>query len=189
MASATTNSVNAQRPDDSTNVTEFIESSCKVTRYPQLCVSSLSPYAGSINATLSDLVKLATQVSLDNARDVTNWADDLKEGKRNITEEESAALDDCIENFGYTNEQIQQSVTEIEQLKQRTFDSQIDDIQTYMSAALTNEDSCIDSFANAAGNVSALVTPRVQTESELISNALALINALAANGGYPSPPL
>jgi len=191
MALATANYVNAQQQQqgNSTDVTEFIRSSCKVTRYPQLCVLSLYPYAGSLEPRLSDLVKAAMNVSLGSARNVSNWATALKKGKPNITEEESTALDDCIDDLEYTTEQIQQSVTEIEQLKNITFKSQITDIQTYLSAALTNEDSCLDRFANAAGYAKAYVTILVQIESQLISNALALVNALAAKGGGGTSPL
>jgi len=189
MASAPTTHVNAQHQSNSTDVTGFIKSSCNVTLYPQLCVSSLSPYAGSLEPRLGDLVKAAMNVSLDSAHNVSDWAGGLKKDNPNITEEESTALDDCIDDFGYTNVQIQQSVTEIEQLQQMTFKSQIDDIQTYLSAALTNADSCLESFANAAGNVQALVTSRVQNESQLISNALALINTLSATRGGGIPPL
>jgi pectinesterase inhibitor-like protein len=50
-----------------------------------------------------------------------------------------------------------------------------------MSAALTNEDSCLDGFQVAKGRVKAMVTGRVHYLSKLISNALALVNTFAGN--------
>eukprot|EP00253_Pinus_taeda_P030222 PITA_30222 len=136
MASATAKDANPQHSD--TSIAEFIKSSCQATRYPQLCVSSLSPYTGPPKPTLCDLVKAA----------------------------------------------MNKSLKELEQLQRSNFNPQMNDMQTFMSAALTDQDSCLNGFEDvkaAEGKISAMVKVRVQNESELISNALALLNALALN--------
>jgi len=182
MASATAKDVNPQHSD--TSIAEFIKSSCQATRYPRLCVSSLSPYTGSLKPTLCELVKAAMNVSLVNARTVSVWAAGLKGRSAEMSERERAALNDCIQNFDDTVDEIQKSLKELEQLQRSNFNPQMNDMQTFMSAALTDQDSCLNGFEDvkaAEGKISAMVKVRVQNESELISNALALLNALALN--------
>lgn len=165
-----------------TGMAEFIKTSCKVTLHPNLCFSSLSSYSGSLRAKQSDVVKAAVTVSLVNARNVSVWATGLKTRKARMSKREKAALKDCIEDFGDTTGQIHQSLKELKHLRRNTFKAQMSNVETWMSAALTNEDSCLDGFQPASGRVKAMVTPRVQKVSKLISNALALVNKFAATG-------
>ena len=154
--------VSANPQQNETNIAEFIKSSCKVTRYPQLCVTSLSSYAGSLKPTLSDLVKAAMNVSLVEGRTVSVWAADLEKKGTTTTmsERERAALHDCIQNFNDTVEEIQKSLSDMEQLKRGNLNPQMNDMQTFMSAALTDQDSCLNGFQAAAGNISGTVKVR-----------------------------
>jgi pectinesterase inhibitor-like protein len=166
-----------------THIVEFIKTSCNVTLYPQLCVSSLSSYAGSLKATQSNLVNVALQVSLVTARNVSVWAAGMKSRRAMMSKRERAALGDCIEDFGDTADQIRQSLAELKKLRRNTFKFQMSNVETWMSAALTNEDSCLDGFQVAKGRVKAMVTGRVQKVCKMISNALALLNKFAATEG------
>jgi pectinesterase inhibitor-like protein len=167
-----------------TDIAEFIKTSCNVTRYPQLCVSSLSSYGGRLRAKQSDLVNAAVTVSLLNAGNVSVWAAGLKARGAMQNESEKAALKDCIGNFRDSTYEIKGSLAELKHLKSYTFQFQMSNVQTWMSAALTDQDSCLSGFQdlNASGNVTAMVTGRVQNVCKLISNALALVNTFAATG-------
>jgi pectinesterase inhibitor-like protein len=170
-----------------TDAPELIKTSCNVTLYPQLCVSSLSSYAGSLKAKQSDLVKAAVTVSLVNARNVSVWAAGLKArgAMMMMSKRESAALKDCIENFRDATYEISGSLVQLKHLNPNAFKFQMSNVETWMSAALTDQDSCLNGFQdlNASGKVTALLTGRVQNLRKLISNALALVNGFAATGG------
>ncbi|CAI0404422.1 unnamed protein product [Linum tenue] len=58
----------------------------------------------------------------------------------------------------------------------------ISNVQTWVSAALTDESTCDDGFdgKEMAGVMKAVVRGKVETVAHLTSNALALINAYAA---------
>lgn len=103
-----------------------------------------------------------------------------------MSEREKEALDDCLENFGDAGDQISESLAELKHLRRNTFEIQMSNVETWMSAALTNEDTCLDGFRdlNATGKVTTMVTGHVQYVCELISNALALVNRFAATGSY-----
>jgi pectinesterase inhibitor-like protein len=59
----------------------------------------------------------------------------------------------------------------------------IDDVQTWVSAALTDESTCSDGFAGNAmnGNLKTAVRGRIVNIAQLTSNALALINNYASD--------
>lgn len=168
-----------------THMAEFIKTSCNVTMYPQVCVSSLSSYAGTLKPKQSDIVNAAVQVSLVNAHNVSVWATGLKTRRTTMSKREKSALKDCMQNFQTTTDQIHQSLAELKHLKRNTFKLQMSNVETWMSASLTNQDSCLDGFKVAKGRVKGMVTGRVHYLCKLISNALALVNKFAATkGGY-----
>nr|QIR83199.1 pectin methylesterase inhibitor 5 [Cunninghamia lanceolata] len=167
---------------------DFVTSSCKMTPYPDVCVASLCSYSASLKCKKRqpELVKAAVNVSLGNAQNMTAWAVTLSKKSNGLNKKERAALDDCVENFGDTSDQIHQSLGELKHLRPGTFKFQMSNVQTWMSAALTNEDSCLDGFQGVGGDgrVKRLVQGQVQYDSKLISNALALVNWLASTEGY-----
>ncbi|GLJ13595.1 hypothetical protein SUGI_0216050 [Cryptomeria japonica] len=165
------------------NADGFVKSSCKITPFPDVCVASLSSYAARLEAdkSQSELVMDAFKVSLSNAQPMTAWAVTLYRRTPGLNKRERAALNDCVKDFGDTSDQISQSVAELKHLKPSTFKFQMSNVQTWMSAALRDEDRCLEGFQVARdGRVKKLVQGRVQGVSKLISNALALVNALAS---------
>eukprot|EP01018_Ginkgo_biloba_P036989 Gb_08074 [translate_table: standard] len=181
---ALTNTNKDQNPVPANNATaDFIKAACNCTRYPDVCVSSLSPYGGSLNAHQSKLVQVAVKVSLLNATDASVWATSLQRRKK-MEIGERAALQDCIENFEDALDQIKGSLAELSHLRLKTFKFQISNVQTWLSAALTNHDSCLDGFQNINGGVKGLVMVRVQHICKLISNDLALVNRFASSGEH-----
>lgn len=168
-----------------TDIAEFIKTSCNVTLYPKLCISSLSSYAGNLKAKQSDLAKAAVVVSLSNARNVSVWAAGLKARGAIMSPREKAALKDCLANFRDTTYEIKGSMVELKNLKPENFHFQMNNVQTWMSAALTDQDSCLNGFRDlyARGHVTAMVCGSVENVRKFISNALALVNTFAATRG------
>jgi len=63
---------------------------------------------------------------------------------------------------------------------------QMSNVQTWMSAALTNEETCTDGFEDVAdGDVKTDVSARVVKVKEVTSNALALVNSYASKVTAP----
>ena len=57
--------------------TDFIKTSCKATRYPALCVKSLSMYPSAIQQSPKQLARIALAVSLDRARSASKYVSQL----------------------------------------------------------------------------------------------------------------
>lgn len=178
--SAATNDVNPPHRDN--KIAEFIKTSCDLTDYPELCVSSLSSYEGSVKPTLSEMAKATAYVSLVHVRNASFWASGVITRNANLSQGEREALGNCIENFQDIADELRGSLEGLNHLRRNAFDSQMDDLLSGMNAAFTDEDSCKDGFKNEDGEVKAMVQARTQNLHRLISNALSLVSALAATG-------
>ena len=71
----------------------------------------------------------------------------------------------------------------MEQLGSSNVMAQIDDIKTWVSAALTDETTCTDGFAGmtVSNTVKNTISNSILSVSKRISNALALINRFYPN--------
>ncbi|KAH6754734.1 Plant invertase/pectin methylesterase inhibitor superfamily protein [Perilla frutescens var. hirtella] len=161
--------------------TEFIRTSCSATAYPALCYSSLSSHASAIQQNPKLLANAALTVSLDTA--VSTSADMVKlSHTAGMTPREISAMRDCVEELSDSVEQIRKSMAEMKQVKGSNFALMINDVQTWVSAALTDEDTCMDGFAGNImnGGVKTAVRGKIVNVAHMTSNALALINSYAS---------
>lgn len=96
---------------------------------------------------------------------------------------------DCIENMGDTVDRLSQSVRELGQVGQ-DFLWHMSNVQTWVSAALTDENTCLDGFSGHSmdGNVKAAIRRRVANVAQVTSNALALVNRFASKHTVEDQP-
>ncbi|KAJ8504749.1 hypothetical protein OPV22_005635 [Ensete ventricosum] len=172
-------------PQDSKS-TEFIRASCAATEYPALCFSSLSSYASSIRTSPMQLADVALSVSLAGARSASAALSRSVAG-RAMAPRVAAAVKDCLETMGDSVDELRESLAAMRHVAGRNAAYQINSIQTWVSAALTDEDTCVDGFASGAmdGEVKNMVRSHVVYVAQLSSNALALVNGLAASISRP----
>ncbi|KAI3796135.1 hypothetical protein L1987_38799 [Smallanthus sonchifolius] len=166
------------------NDTDFIRTSCKTTLYPQTCFTSLSGYSSAIQQDPGRLARVAIGVTLTK---VTNMAKYVSNISRQVDygrngPRVAAAIHDCYSLFGDAVDDIQGSLRQMRRLNGTGEDLrfQLSNVQTWMSAALTNEETCTDGFEGVAdGGVKSDVCGRVGKVKEVTSNALALVNSFA----------
>ncbi|KAI5328575.1 PREDICTED: 21 kDa [Prunus dulcis] len=163
--------------------TQYIKRSCSVTIYPRLCYHSLSIYAGKIKTDPKILAHTALNVTLAATQESSVIMRRLSEihGLKPI---ETAAVLDCMEEIGDAIDELQQSLDELGHVvRGSNFWFQMSDIQTWVSAALTDEDTCMDGFEehHLRGRVEAVVRRYTVNVAHLTSNALALINSYASS--------
>ncbi|PHT53280.1 hypothetical protein CQW23_07742 [Capsicum baccatum] len=177
-------SVSAARPAVGETNTEFIRTSCKSTTYPNLCFSSLSSRASAIGASPQLLAHESLTVSLETAQSTSSMMLKLAHGQ-GMTPREVGAMHDCVEELSDTVVGLRKSLGEMKQLRGKDFDLKMNDIQTWVSAALTDEDTCTEGFDGKVmnGKVKTVVRGKILEVAHLTSNALALINRLAALHG------
>ncbi|XP_057777502.1 pectinesterase inhibitor 11-like [Salvia miltiorrhiza] len=161
------------------NGAEFIRTNCESTQYPDLCYQSLNGYANVVQQDLARLAVVAIGVSLSRATMVAVYVANLSR----LAEAEpraSSALRDCLSVFRDAVGQMRGSVKQMRRLSGagEELRFQMSNVQTWMSAALTNEDTCTDGFEGVAdGALKADVCGRTVEVKEVTSNALALVNS------------
>ncbi|KAA8532539.1 hypothetical protein F0562_032645 [Nyssa sinensis] len=171
-----------------TNDIEFIRTSCGATLYPELCYNSLSGYANAIQQDPAQLARVAISVSLSKARHMANYVSNIsRQADYGAEPRAAAALHDCFSVFGDAVDQIRGSLKQMRRLNPgESFRFQMSNVQTWMSAALTNEDTCTDGFEDVPdGPTKAEVCHRVVKVTEVTSNALALVNSFVEKATTP----
>jgi hypothetical protein len=84
------------------HMAEFIRTSCNITLYPQVFVSSLSSYRGPLKPKKIDLVNAVMHMSLINSHNMFVWSTSLKTKISRMSKRKKAILKDSMENFGTT---------------------------------------------------------------------------------------
>ncbi|KAJ0896351.1 putative pectinesterase [Helianthus annuus] len=169
-------------PEPTSDDTEYIRSCCETTRYPDTCFATLSNYSGAVRHDSGRLATVAIHVALHNATHMARYVSNMSRQPDSGKTREFAALCDCESVFEDAVDQINKSIKEMRQLgwTGESVRFQLSNVQTWMSAALTNEDTCMDGFEGVAdGGVKADVCGRVVAVEQVTSNALALVNRYA----------
>lgn len=101
---------------------------------------------------------------------------------------EVGAIKDCVEELSDSVEELRRSIDEMSHPGSNNFDVVMSDVQTWVSAALTDETTCFDGFDGNMmnGNMKNTVRSHIMNVAHLTSNALALINQYAALHGGSS---
>ncbi|KAG8381491.1 hypothetical protein BUALT_Bualt06G0127300 [Buddleja alternifolia] len=171
----------AARPASGATNTEFIKTSCSATSYPTLCYSSLSSHASAIQQNPKLLAHAALSVSLDTASATS--VDMVKLSRAaGMSHREAGAMRDCVEELSDSVDQLRRSMAEMKEINGSNFGMMMSDVQTWVSAALTDEDTCMEGFAGKVmnGATKTAVRRRIVNVAHMTSNALALINSYAA---------
>ncbi|XP_052210105.1 21 kDa protein-like [Diospyros lotus] len=169
----------------------FIRVSCRATRYPALCIHSLSTYAPKIRQSHKQLAQTALAVSLAKARSAVASVSKMTKlsGMKPI---ERQAVKDCVDTMADSVDQLGSSLRELGRTGPggKEFTWHMSNVQTWVSAALTDENTCVDGFSGPGmdGKVKAAIKKRVVGVAQVTSNALALVNRFAARARHGPRP-
>lgn len=177
--------------DDGGTATDFIRSSCNTTLYPDVCYTSLSRYANAVQQNPGQLARVAIALSLSKVHRVASYVSNLtREADYSGDTRSASAVHDCFTNLDDAVDEIRGSLKQMRQIGAAgagagAFLFQMSNVQTWMSAALTDEETCTDGFQDVPdGPVKAEICDRVTKVKKFTSNALALVN-IYANKGMP----
>ncbi|KAL6126988.1 hypothetical protein ACLB2K_075033 [Fragaria x ananassa] len=123
----------------------YVKTACNSTTYPQMCYKSLSSYATSIKSNPQKLCSYALSVTLKAAKTSASKVSKLAK-KKGITKAEASVVEACIETIKDSVDELKQSVTAMKNLGGADMQYQLDNIKTWVSASLTDEDTCTDGF-------------------------------------------
>ncbi|GAU31461.1 hypothetical protein TSUD_72420 [Trifolium subterraneum] len=169
--------------------TEYIRSSCNTTLYPDICYTSLSRYANAVQQNPGQLARIAIAVSFSKVHRTASYLSNLtRVADYSGNSRAALALHDCFSNLDDAVDEIRGSIKQMRQLGAAgsgtdSFLFQMSNVQTWMSAALTDEETCTDGFQDVEDcPMKSDVENRVTKVKKFTSNALALVNGYAKKG-------
>ncbi|XP_020219997.1 pectinesterase inhibitor 7 [Cajanus cajan] len=172
-------------PDASGDI-DFIRASCNTTLYPDLCFSSLSRFAAAVHRSHANLARVAVAVSLSKAHGAAAYLSHQTAAADSESGGGGGALHDCFANLEDAVDEIRGSLKQMRRLGPDSESGSVrfglSNVLTWMSAALTDEETCTDGFEGVPeGPVKTNVCDRVTRVKKFTSNALALVNGFANN--------
>ncbi|KAF8032627.1 hypothetical protein BT93_D1523 [Corymbia citriodora subsp. variegata] len=160
----------------------LIKSSCSSTLYPDLCLSQLtssSSLTSNAVKTSKDVIALALNLTITSVQH--NYLAIKKvAAQRGLTVRETTALHDCLELADETLDEVRETLTELLAYPNggnKLVSELVDDMKTLLSAAMTNQDTCLDGFSHDSADKKvgeALLGGQLHV-FHLCSNALAMI--------------
>ncbi|KAI3469350.1 hypothetical protein Pfo_026013 [Paulownia fortunei] len=126
--------------------TKAVQAICSPTDYKETCENSLS----SANTTdPKELIKLAFEVTVKNIQDAIKNSSLYKEADDD--ERTKGALEVCEEVLDTSIEDLKRSFAKVSDFDISKVDDYIDDVKTWLSGAITYQETCIDAFENTTG--------------------------------------
>ncbi|MED6132527.1 hypothetical protein PIB30_019855 [Stylosanthes scabra] len=166
-----------------TSSSNFIKSSCSTTRFPSVCVESLSVYANSIQQDPHELAQTALSLSLNRSESTRAFVTKCNK-LRGLKPREYAALKDCAEEISDSCDRLSKSLKELKlcKVKGEDFRWHISNVETWVSSALTDDSTCGDGFSGNAlsGKMKDSIRGTMVNLAQVTSNALSLITQYAA---------
>ncbi|KAL6603500.1 hypothetical protein ACP70R_043861 [Stipagrostis hirtigluma subsp. patula] len=161
--------------------TDFIRKSCRATQYPAVCEQSLSSYGGSARSP-RELARAALSVSADRARAAAAYVGRLCGGAgAGGGHARAGPVRDCLENLadgvGHLRDAAEELGGGMGRAGSPAFKWHLSNVQTWCSAALTDENTCLDGLSRGVDAATrAAIRGKVVDVAQVTSNALALVN-------------
>ncbi|OMO85838.1 Pectinesterase inhibitor [Corchorus capsularis] len=158
---------------------KYINKACQSATYPKDCYASLSKYASTIQSDPVKLYKVSLYITIKAARSTSSSISSLWLLK-GLSPTDRAIVRDCAENIGNAVDQLKDSLTKMANLEATDREAQMENIRTWVSAALTDEGTCTDEFdgQKVSDAVNKKIKKPVFKLAKLTSNCLALIDPI-----------
>ncbi|WVZ21031.1 hypothetical protein V8G54_008353 [Vigna mungo] len=164
--------------------TQAISRTCSKTRFQTVCVNSLLDFPGSQAASEKDLLHISFNVTLQHFSKALYTSAAISYST--MDPRVRAAYDDCLELLDDSVDALSRSLSTV---SLGAVGSANEDVLTWLSAALTNQDTCAEGFADAAGPVKDQMSNNLKDLSELVSNCLAIFSAAANGDDFSGVPI
>ncbi|XP_021763026.1 pectinesterase inhibitor 6-like [Chenopodium quinoa] len=163
--------------------TNYVREACSVTRYQDLCVKSLASYSNNAKRSPSRWARAGVSVTISEVKVVSQYLDTTRKHGHIRGTRNRAALADCVECIQGALDDLHKSLGVLRRLSSGVFKEQMGDVLTWLSAALTDQDTCINGFEGVRrgrkNKQISMLCDKVQNASYITSIALALVNKLA----------
>lgn len=160
---------------------------CSVTQYPDSCFSSISTYDTDNTTDPKQLFKLSLLAAASEIKRFAGYVNQTAEKGRSdarltaVMEVCSVVVDDAESRFN-------DSVSVIDG-KSLLSESTIDDVRTWLSAAVTDLETCLDSLREMNSSEIDSFTTEMENSTEFASNSLAIVTKILTLISIPNVPI
>ncbi|MQL80953.1 hypothetical protein Taro_013414 [Colocasia esculenta] len=166
--------------------TQAIAQTCGVTRHQSLCVRSLMQFPGAVQAGKRDLVHFSVNMTLQRVSRAFYGASAIANARMDTLLR--TAYEDCIELLDDSIDQLSRSLVAVTPGKNGGASGA--DVLTWLSGALTNQDTCTEGLAGAPGGyVKEQMAAHLKDLTELVSNCLAIFAVSSKNKDFSGIPI
>ncbi|KAL9661010.1 hypothetical protein QQ045_025829 [Rhodiola kirilowii] len=155
----------------------IIRSACSSTRFPDLCFDAVK----EVNVTSQkEVIEASLNITIDTVR--RNYFTIRKlTTLTNLTPRGKTALHDCLETIDSTLDELHEAYADLELYPtKKSISKHAEDLKTLLSAAMTNQDTCLDGFSHdgADKKVRKVLEAGEKHVEKMCSNVLAMISNL-----------
>ncbi|TXG61741.1 hypothetical protein EZV62_013104 [Acer yangbiense] len=145
-----------------------IKNFCHGTPHPDACFNSLKlSISINISPKIIDYLLQTLQFAISEAGKLTNLF-----FSSNIVEKQRGTIQDCIELHQITLSSLQRSVSKISESDSR----KLADARAYLSAALTNKNTCLEGLDSASGSLKPTLVNSLIATYMHVSNSLSMLS-------------
>ncbi|XP_071710978.1 pectinesterase 3-like [Rutidosis leptorrhynchoides] len=173
---------NSDQQPSQLSSTESVKAVCSETQYPESCYSSLSDANKSNTSDPVRLFMLSLQVSLNSLSALSSYQDTLMSTADKSNDIEALKVCRTVINNAIDN--LNDSISSMEKKSGGIVLSQqkIDDVRTWLSAAVTNKDTCLDALQEMNSTLFLVqMKSRMENSTEYTSNSLAIATKTLSN--------
>jgi pectinesterase len=156
---------------------------CAGTLHHDVCTSTLASIPNLAQKPLRDVISEVLGRAAAAVRASSSNCSSYMRRPRGLRVRDRLALSDCVELFGGTLRLLGAAAAELSAAcDSRTAEESVAGVRTALSAALTNQYTCLDGFAGPSasedGRVRPFVQGRIYHVAHLVSNSLAMLRRL-----------
>ncbi|KAI5008892.1 hypothetical protein ZWY2020_009940 [Hordeum vulgare] len=163
-----------------------VDRHCAGMLHREVCASALAGVEGLAQKPLGDVISLVVGRAASAVRSAASNCTSYLARPHRLRLRDRLALSDCQELFGHTLSQLGTAAAELS-AGNRTAEDSVAGLQTVLSAAMTNQYTCLEGFAGPSASEDGRVRPYIQGRiyhvAHLVSNSLAMVRRLPQRRG------
>ncbi|XVE63086.1 hypothetical protein DITRI_Ditri06bG0171600 [Diplodiscus trichospermus] len=154
-----------------------IKSICQPTEFKKTCEEQLKAEAGD-TTDMKELVQAAFKAAMKFASRAAKNSTTLRDLEKDPRSKK--ALDVCKQLMNYSIKELQKSFNQIDNLDFTKFDKMLADLKIWLSATITNQQTCLEGFRNTTTKAGEKMQKALNISMQLSRNGLAIAAEMSA---------
>ncbi|KAJ0983751.1 hypothetical protein J5N97_002107 [Dioscorea zingiberensis] len=156
----------------SASLSTTIKAICDATLHPSSCLATLAPLANSNSLDPTKLFLFSVEAAMSELSKASKAFVELAREGSGVDKMSLAALTDCRELIDLAIDHLNDSISSPD----ISSGDVVEDLKTWLSASITNQDTCIDGLTNSTDELmKSRVLNAMKNSTELTSNSLAIL--------------